>query len=263
MLNVGDPAPLFSGLDVTTGQPFNLADHQGEVVLVAFSGITWCPPCKFEAPILEDLWQEFKGNLFPKTQFVVVSVADNPAELPNSIQQFGLTMPVINSNTAQSDYQVNAVPTLFCIDKELKICAIHVGASPPADVLRNELREMLLSCGAQEPGPPINHRMWAAVAQILFGVTQDGGGVVIVGGKPIPIDPWGPLRRMPTEKLDALIALATSEIAAQLSDNEARVDLEVKSLEAAETAVRKLLARASSQPQSWQSGAMPIPRLRT
>lgn len=35
---------------------------------------------------------------------------------------------------------------------------------------------------------------WAAVAHILFGVIQDGGGVVIVGGKPIPIDPWGPLR---------------------------------------------------------------------
>lgn len=31
------------------------------------------------------------------------------------------------------------------------------------------------------------------VGTILFGVGEDGGGIMIVGGKPIPIDPWGPL----------------------------------------------------------------------
>lgn len=41
----------------------------------------------------------------------------------------------------------------------------------------------------------LDHSKWVAVATILFGVIQDGGGVVIVGGKPIPIDPWGPLRQ--------------------------------------------------------------------
>ena len=39
---------------------------------------------------------------------------------------------------------------------------------------------------------PLDLSRWAAIATILFGVIQDGGGVIIVGGKPIPIDPWGP-----------------------------------------------------------------------
>ena len=31
---------------------------------------------------------------------------------------------------------------------------------------------------------------------ILFGGTQDGGGLGLTpGGKPIPIDPWGPLSK--------------------------------------------------------------------
>ena len=40
----------------------------------------------------------------------------------------------------------------------------------------------------------IDASRWSAVATILFGVIQDGGGVIIVDGKPVPIDPWGPLR---------------------------------------------------------------------
>ena len=31
------------------------------------------------------------------------------------------------------------------------------------------------------------------VGTILFGVAEDRGGRMIVGGKPVPIDPWGPL----------------------------------------------------------------------
>jgi hypothetical protein len=33
---------------------------------------------------------------------------------------------------------------------------------------------------------------YADLVQILFGVTNDGGGVVIVGGHIIRVPPWGP-----------------------------------------------------------------------
>lgn len=36
MLNVGDPAPNFSGNDFINGGVFTLSDHQGEAILVAF-----------------------------------------------------------------------------------------------------------------------------------------------------------------------------------------------------------------------------------
>lgn len=64
---------------------------------------------------------------------------------------------------------------------------------------------------------------WAAVVQILFGVTSDAGGLVITpGGKPIPIDPWGPLMRLSTAKREALVGLAITELAALIQGSESR-----------------------------------------
>jgi hypothetical protein len=62
-------------------------------------------------------------------------------------------------------------------------------------------------------------RRWVAVVYILFGVIQDGGGIVIKPGTgPIPIDPWGPLRHLTPPKRDVLTGLATTELAELLRD---------------------------------------------
>jgi len=74
---------------------------------------------------------------------------------------------------------------------------------------------------------------WAAVATILFGVIQDGGGVIIVGGKPIPIDPWGPLRHSlwgaladpraaPPAMRDVLVGAALMQLSSLVSSPELR-----------------------------------------
>ncbi|HYO49699.1 MAG TPA: M64 family metallopeptidase [Chloroflexia bacterium] len=78
---------------------------------------------------------------------------------------------------------------------------------------------------------------WAIVATILFGVIQDGGGVIIVGGKPIPIDPWGPLRhslwgaladpiQAPPAMRDVVLGIALREISSLVSSREFRAELE-------------------------------------
>ncbi len=75
-------------------------------------------------------------------------------------------------------------------------CKMRVLGEPFCAVCRREIHEFLT------PFDPdfclkldrLDLSRWVAVATILFGVIQDGGGVIIVGGKPIPIDPWGPLR---------------------------------------------------------------------
>jgi hypothetical protein len=60
----------------------------------------------------------------------------------------------------------------------------------------------------------INSRRWWAVVWILFGVTNDGGGLVWRPGRgPGPVDPWGPLRHLAPEKRDVLAGLAATELA--------------------------------------------------
>ena len=52
----------------------------------------------------------------------------------------------------------------------------------------------------------------ALVGTILFGVTQDGGGLIYFGRKPVPIDPWGWLS---DTQIDRAFQLATSIIQEQ------------------------------------------------
>jgi probable HAF family extracellular repeat protein len=68
-------------------------------------------------------------------------------------------------------------------------------------------------------------------AKILFGVTKDGGGVVLIGGHPVPIDPWGPFwSSFSRSHPDAVTALAIAGTAAQLGDASARTAIQQEAL---------------------------------
>ena len=60
-----------------------------------------------------------------------------------------------------------------------------------------------------------------AAVEILFGVTQDGGGIVITpGGHPVPIPPRGPVR-------EALIASMIGQLAKRMARGEPRAAIEL------------------------------------
>lgn len=257
MPNVGDPAPQFSAKDVITGQTYTLSDYTGQVVLLIFSGPSWCPPCKFEAPVLQDLWNLFANvTCKPRTQFLMVSVDETEQSYKTAVQKFGLTFPALfDSGKILNLYfpgGAYAVPTLFVVDEAQKICSIHGGAGPPADALSEKIYSLLLGCGAcdETTSLKIDMTRWVAAVMILFGVVQDAGGVVIPlpGGRPIPIDPWGPLRRMSAEKKNVLMSLAIAEMTKSLTDVKTAAEMELSALRAAEASLRKLVATASEKP---------------
>jgi subtilisin family serine protease len=87
----------------------------------------------------------------------------------------------------------------------------------------------------------INFHRWAAVVWILFGVIQDGGGIVIKPGSgPIPIDPWGPLNLLAADKRDVLAALAMTELAELLTDSSSRLEARKAGFRAIQRATRNL-----------------------
>ena len=120
-LNIGDTAPPFSGTVHGTNDTFTLQDYQGDFVVLAFSGLTWCVPCQFEAPILQDLWEEFKtGCYLPHIQFVMIhgtfsdsSFDEELAKLPAAISQYGITFPVIADNSIWDLYEISSVKTML------------------------------------------------------------------------------------------------------------------------------------------------------
>lgn len=260
MLNIGDPAPQFTGTDITTGQTHNLSDYAGEVVMLIFSGPSWCDPCKFEAPVLQQIWETFKGSWTqPKVQLLLVSVFDPDDKLKEAAQIFGLTFPVLTDLNVNAltlygvtENDVTTVPTIFVLDTEQKVCSIHVGAGGTVDELYAELYALLIGCGAGEPqGLRLDLGKWRAIAIILFGVIQDGGGLAITpGGRPIPIDPWDPLVRMSAAQQDLYTNLAISQLANGLHDVAAANEIRAAALRAAETAMRAIAASAVAAPEA-------------
>src|SRR5262249_51151476 len=92
--------------------------------------------------------------------------------------------------------------------------------------------------------PPAGH--WAIVAQILFGVINDAGGLIWVPGRgPVPVDPWGPLS--PAER-DVLTALAIARLAAQIEDTAAASKVRTAAVDAVVHAAGQLRKQIATGP---------------
>jgi len=251
-LNIGDQAPPFSGHDVVTGLPFDLNDHLGQIVVVGFSGLTWCPPCQFEAPILQDLWAEVK-YCQQKVQFVMISVNDplDGQALKNAIQIFGLTMPFLIDPTIPVNYKVDAVPTLYILDAQHKVCNFSIGVGPDPVALKNEISQKLKDCGMGECRSPLTVDIWAAIRIILFigDATGDGGGIGITpgGGPPIHIDPNGPPTTLGREQKDIIYSLAINQLASSISDRTSRIETQESALKLLDRSVKSLEQRFKTQ----------------
>jgi peroxiredoxin len=152
-LQVGDPAPLFQDPDILTGQTFKLSDHKGKCVLVAFHGITWCPPCSWAAPLLQELWdEEFSSN--PAVQIVIISVNERPN--PAALIEKGFTIPWLLDPAIPVAYQVgNSVPYYFFLDDELKIYKIQDGVfSTDHAAQKQAVHDAIMECASTHPQGP-------------------------------------------------------------------------------------------------------------
>jgi len=239
--DVGDQAPPISGVDVTTGVPFTLSNYLGKVVLIGFSGPSWCEPCKYEAPIIQELWDEVKHC---NVQFVMVSVRDELQALKQAIQLFGWDMPVLMDLTLWHDiYKALFVPTIFILDKQHKICKREVGVlhgNPKED--KDEIRKWLYDCGMDCSSSDAYKRdlsKWAATVVItLGGVNVDGGGTAIwPSGKPMPIEPWGPFV-LSRESRDIITSLAIKELGSMISDKATRIETQAVAIRQLENSVK-------------------------
>lgn len=91
----------------------------------------------------------------------------------------------------------------------------------------------------------IDANRWRAIIWILFGVTNDAGGLGIKpGGGPIPIDPWGPLvAHLAEEKQDMLAGLAVTELSSLLHNEASRRDLNKAGLGVIRRSLDRLVAQ--------------------
>ena len=148
---VGARAPDFA-LPTMDGDTATLAQYRGQVVLLNFWA-TWCPPCVYEMPSMERLYQDMRER-----GFVVlgVSVDVDPGEWDEQgrsqgivreyAERLGVTFPVLldPDGTVEGVYNVSGLPTTYVIGRDGRIEGRVVGGREwDSEEYRGRIEELL------------------------------------------------------------------------------------------------------------------------
>ena len=128
------------------GDTVSSADYAGEVIVLNF----WyaaCPPCRVEAPDLQELHERFDGE---GASFLGVNVRDQAETAAGFEKEFGITYPsVIDANDGTmllafaGTVAPNAVPTTLVIDKQGRVAARFLGLIDEPSTLRTIISETI------------------------------------------------------------------------------------------------------------------------
>jgi peroxiredoxin len=136
-LRSGDAAPDFEVPDVH-GAKVKLSSLSGRVRLLDFWA-TWCPPCRHEIPMLNELHKQYAD-----AGLTILGLSD---EEPEAVRAFaeqstiGYTSLVQASDVAER-YGVLGLPTAFLVDREGKIVEMYFGEKSRAE-LEKQIRTLL------------------------------------------------------------------------------------------------------------------------
>ena len=102
-----------------SGEPVDLADLKGKVVLVQFWA-TYCPPCRKEMPSMNRLVEKMGDTPFV---ILAVNMGETKGEVDAFVQEVGPEFPILLDSAGDSigAWKVFAAPSNFVIDPEGKI----------------------------------------------------------------------------------------------------------------------------------------------
>jgi len=142
-LKIGEVIPDRLGVDVD-GNKISTVDHRGKIMVISFWA-TWCPPCRKELPIIDNL-QRLAG----KDNLSVFAV--NFGETKRTFRKFTNSLGPVNltfthdnkGRIGKKTYGIKAIPHMVIVDHEGKIAHIHTGyGDETVNNLANEINALL------------------------------------------------------------------------------------------------------------------------
>jgi peroxiredoxin len=141
------PAPDLTGTTLD-GEPFALADHLGEVVVLNVWA-SWCAPCRAEADDIQGVWDEVQAK---GVQFVGLNTRDSQASAKAFVDRFGVTYPSVVDTDGSRQLLFHetlppaAIPSTIVIDRQGRVAGRAIG-----EVDRSRLLGMIEPILAEEP----------------------------------------------------------------------------------------------------------------
>jgi peroxiredoxin len=146
---IDTPAPDVA-LTLVDGSTLRLADLRGQVVVLNFWA-TWCPPCKEEMPLFQELTATGPAG---ETPFTIVGVGvkarDTPEAVAEYAQSLGITYPIGYDGGGESGIvgpveasfgTADILPVTFIIAPDGVIDHVQVGQYQDAGDLREDIAD--------------------------------------------------------------------------------------------------------------------------
>ena len=137
---VNRPAPDFS-LTTFEGTKISLKKNlKGKPVIINFWA-SWCPPCRIEAPLIENTWRAYKNR---DLIFLGVNIQDRKEDALNYMREFNITYPNGPDPTGEIaiDYGVSGLPVTFFVSRDGEVVQRWVGAIEK-NVLFSSIKEII------------------------------------------------------------------------------------------------------------------------
>lgn len=119
--------PLAADFDLmdVDGQRHTLKMYRGKIVIVNFWA-TWCPPCRFELPAMEKVWERLKNK---GVVILGINVGEDADTIFTFTADYPVTFPLLldsDSNVIQK-YPVIGLPTTYVIDPQGRLVYKAIG----------------------------------------------------------------------------------------------------------------------------------------
>jgi thiol-disulfide isomerase/thioredoxin len=124
---VGERAPSFS-LPSLGGGSVSLSSLRGKVVFIDFWA-SWCEPCKKEMPILERLYQRYKGK---GVELIAINIDKDRANAARFLSGVRTSFPTLldPSSGVAGQYDPPKMPSSYVVDKRGLIRYVNSGFEP-------------------------------------------------------------------------------------------------------------------------------------
>ena len=145
----GEILPDFT-VKTLSGESFTLSESvkTHDLVLINFWA-TWCGPCCYEFPFLEEAWKRYSDRV----DVIALNVWDEQSNdniLKQFAKEYGLTFQIGRDRNGILDSMgPRGIPTTLIVDREMRIVAVEVGCKTSVEAF-TELFDSLLPAAEED-----------------------------------------------------------------------------------------------------------------